>query len=128
MANRYVRLYEGREPGTTVIGGSASASGAIYDKRVQSLLTDLGYEIKVLPENVKDLGPDAIIDDLMAYIPEGSRSCFHLEVQPPLSPVHTQALGKLLMGGAIVDPYHNEAMLIDHRPDSPTFNTVVARW
>lgn len=103
-----------------------SAAGAVYDERVHTFLTDKGYSIRELPRHpMHDRATTA--EDIQENIPAGTRSWFHLEVRPPLTPEDTRALGSFLARG-IVDPYHNEAFLIDHRADSPTANQIITSW
>lgn len=115
MANRYVRIYEGPTLDIDIIGGSASATGAVYDERVHELLRARGHEMRIL-------------DEPGHFTPENSRSCCHLEISPPLSDETIYALGGLLAGSEIVDPYHNEAFLIDNRLSSTPPNRIMRRW
>ena len=126
MADTYVRLYDGREPDTNVIGASANAYGALQNKRIHTFLIDQGYQIRKLPESVKELGVNATAAELKAILPEGSRSCAHLEVYPPLSLEDSLALGGIF--SALIDPYMDEGLFVDNRQTSVLRGTALLRW
>lgn len=106
MSVRRVRIYNGENRESNIIGFSASASDAPYDLRFIRFMEQRGYILSLLTE-----------------WPVGVT----VEVRPPLSEEHTRELGILCVGGTldgnkiigIIDPYNDEVQVLDNRIVSP---------
>lgn len=128
MANRYVRLYRnpGKRETSTLIGFSMSASDVdpVHNKDWQEMLTGFNYEVREL---LPDKRSDRKKLDALAGV-----SFRYFEIRPPLAEEHIPSVARLC--AQQVDPYHNDAYLLDNRNLPPPFRpfdsrgTVIARW
>ncbi len=101
MANRIVRIYEGENDESTVIGFSRSARAATEDPRLMAFMNENNY----------------VMQETESF-PAGSWSSRHVEVRPPLTGEAVQAFGKLCL--EIVDGNRNFVAVYDNRDSLPT--------
>jgi hypothetical protein len=104
MGYRRVRLYEGLQPETNVIGFSFSCADTVHDTTLKTFLTDRNYTHHVL---------DRHDESDHGKIPRTSVSLSHLEIRPPLSEEHTREFGKLCLG--IIDSGNDGVIVYDNR-------------
>src|SRR5690349_12777561 len=101
MAIRKVRIYNGTEPETNIVGFSRSCADALDHPALAQFMTANGYAFA--ETNLR---------------PEGSLSERHIEIRPPLTPEHTKAFGGLCVH-EIVDPYQDGVAVFDNRQQAP---------
>ncbi len=134
MADRYIRIYEGIEPGTDVLGASASIGSVVWPEQddfglspVQTYLETLGHTATIL---VGEPRADKELDKKYARLrygtlPEESMSYSHLEITPPMSRQTVDELAGFILQNDLADPYHNSVHMYDQRPDH---QRKVASW
>jgi hypothetical protein len=124
MATRYIRIYEGMDGKTDVIGASASVPEIVYGQRgtfqnpARSLLKALGHKTTILVDrsnrniNEEISKHKAKVVDL----PEDRRTSSHLEVEPPMSDVTVDLLAAFVVEQGMADGGSNYVMMFDQRP------------
>lgn len=97
---RRVRIYEGNDANTNIVGFSNSCVQAADDESFIDFFAERGYNVRGTQQ-----------------VPEGGISSRYAEVQPPLSKSHAQELGQLCLG--IIDGYQDGIEVIDVRQCNP---------
>ncbi len=116
MANRYIRLYKGREgKSETIIGFSKSVTDTPDNNDFRAFMGERGYDVS----EVEGLER-----------PAGSLSLRHVGIQPPMTKDHVVEFGALLR--RTVDVGHNEGFFMDNRLELPGESrmggTTITRW
>lgn len=118
MANSRVRLYEGIDGDSTVIGLSSRATSALGSAMLERFFTEHGYTHRSLNPRVRRA---SWMYRIKAHrrVPEQSVSLAHIEVRPPLADEHIAAFCEVVTNPDVVDAGHNYAIVIDNREIPP---------
>lgn len=88
MKNDFVRIYQGHNPESNIVGFSLGVWNAPKEERFRTFMEDRGYSW-----NWTD------------HRPKATASLDHIEVRPPLTDEHIQEFGALMMGGVVDGRY-----------------------